>query len=277
MISLYRQLSIIIYLWGLDLVDALQIPSASASNINVDDFRNFFKPTYFKVTGTLSPTKVVSMMPSIADDTTSPKVGPFRQNLFTSPIVSALYERVLPPLWASGLRIGGPDAEYESAARHLVGNGEGLALDLSCGTGFVGRRIASSKKFRHVFALDYSQEMLGECLRSIEREGETNLSISLIRGDAGYLPFRDEVLDAVHWGAAMHCVPDAERAMKEVYRILKPGGRLYATTFLRPFPDVVFRFFTVGELEKLSRGAGFGSEKLEVEGRGVYGIIRATK
>jgi len=235
--------------------------------------------------------------------------GPLRQNLFASPIVSALYEKVLPPLWEAGLRVGGPDAEYESAARHLDGrvnngsngsNGDGdgggtrgsrCALDLSCGTGFVGRRMAASGKFDRVFALDRSSEMLGECLRAMAREdggtaiagaaggggGSGGSSLALIRGDAGCLPFRDDVLDAVHWGAAMHCVPDAERAMEEVHRVLKPGGRLYATTFLRPFPDVVFRFFTVPELEGLSMDAGFSSGNLSVERRGVYGIIRATK
>jgi ubiquinone/menaquinone biosynthesis C-methylase UbiE len=78
---------------------------------------------------------------------------------------------------------------------------------------------------------------------SVQRENEMELPISWIRGDAGGLPFSSGVLDAVHWGAAMHCVPDVEQALEEVYLVLKPGGRLYAITFLRPFPDVVFRFF----------------------------------
>lgn len=202
---------------------------------------------------------------------------PLRQQIFTSPLISTLYERVLPPLWSAGLRIGGPDEEYKSAASFLIGNGNSIALDMSCGTGFVGRRFASSGLFEQVFALDYSEQMLNECVLSIKRENDFDSPIAIVRGDAGSLPFNDNSFDCVHWGAAMHCVPDAEAALSELYRVLKPGGRAYVTTFLRPFPDIVFRFFTVAEIEKIAKDAGFSSENLSVEGKGVYGILRATK
>lgn len=202
---------------------------------------------------------------------------PLRQQLFTSPLISTLYERVLPPLWSAGLRIGGPDEEYKSAASFLIGNGNSIALDMSCGTGFVGRRFASSGLFEQVFALDYSEQMLNECVASIQRENEFDSPIVIVRGDAGSLPFNDNSFDCVHWGAAMHCVPDAEAALSELYRVLKPGGRAYVTTFLRPFPDIVFRFFTVAEIEKIAKDAGFTSENFNVEGKGVYGILRASK
>lgn len=199
---------------------------------------------------------------------------PLRQQLFSSPLISLLYERILPPLWNAGLRVGGPQEEYNLASSFLKGDGSGVALDLSCGTGFVGRRMASSHKFKHVFMLDYSKQMLGECQSTILRQGEQDLSLSLIRGDAGRLPFRNASIDAVHWGAAMHCVPSAEQALAEIFRILKPGGKLYATTFLRPFPDVVFRFFTVKEIQDMAQTAGFSGN---VEKKGVYGILRAIK
>jgi ubiquinone/menaquinone biosynthesis C-methylase UbiE len=141
--------------------------------------------------------------------------------------------------------------------------------------------------YDHVFALDFSSQMLGELVNSLRRQSSRlqDIPISVIRGDAGSLPFRDATIDAIHWGAAMHCVPDAEKALEEVYRVLKPGGRLYATTFLRPFPDIIFRFFTVEEMTQLARQAGFGnsvshslsSGYLHVEGKGVYGILKAVK
>mmetsp|Transcript_56275 Transcript_56275/g.168494 ORF Transcript_56275/g.168494 Transcript_56275/m.168494 type:complete len:323 (-) Transcript_56275:226-1194(-) len=275
-----------------------------ASRISAAKFPSFFLPEFELQAKVLSPTSIVEMLPTddssptsalyATEDTTGsfvPNTKPLRQEMFNFPLVSFMYERVLPPLWEAGLRIGGPDAEYSAAAQFLDGtkrgreDGGGTAiLDLSCGTGFVASRFASSGMYDRVFALDYSDKMLGELVASVERdEGAEGVGggglnrLSVIRGDAGSLPFRAGTFDAVHWGAAMHCVPSAEKGLEEVYRVLKPGGKLYATTFLKPFPDLVFRFFTVGELENLARSAGFEAANTRVEGRGVYGILRATK
>lgn len=141
--------------------------------------------------------------------------------------------------------MGGPETEYKAAAaffqsdycpeeeatKQKNGKEDLLALDLSCGTGFVGRRMAASEYFGHVFCLDYSTLMLNECISTIQREREQDLPLSIVRGDAGCLPFRDAVLDAIHWGAALHRVPDAQQALREVHQVLKSGGKLYATTF----------------------------------------------
>ena len=43
---------------------------------------------------------------------------------------------------------------------------------------------------------------------------------------------------------------------------LKDSYPLYATTFLRPFPDIVFRFFTLQEIEHIARDAGFGGRSI---------------
>lgn len=247
----------------------------------------YFKDEFTKASEFLSSDTIVEMMPkgrriSASPDNGRSNTAPLRQEMFSSPLISVLYERILPPLWEAGLRNGGPDQEYENAAAFLRRDGQTVALDLSCGTGFVGYRMAKSGDFRHVFALDYSRQMLNECVATVKRENANvgRLPLSIIRGDAGNLPFEDGIVDAVHWGAAMHCVPDAEAAMAEVYRILKPGGKLYATTFLRPFPDVVFRFFDLDELNDIAKGAGFGIDggRLQVEAdKRVYGVIMAAK
>lgn len=258
------------------------------------DLSRYFQDDFVGASRSLSATSIVEMMPSKSNGGAPASshrraAQPLRQEMFQSPLVSVLYERVLPPLWSAGLRVGGPDAEYQNAASFLLRdrnmaekNKEVVALDLSCGTGFVGIRMAESGKFDHVFALDYSRRMLDEAVAAVKRSGGgQSLPLSIIRGDAGSLPFRDGTVNAVHWGAAMHCVPDAELSMKEIYRILKPGGKLYATTFLRPFPDIVFRFFKLDELRGIAEGAGFGrggGGELEVEAlKRLYGVIRAAK
>ena len=271
------------------------------------DLASYFKAEYQDAATRLSPTSIVDMVSlsstpsafSSSTEVSNPK--PLRQQLFTSPLISVLYERVLPPLWEAGLRIGGPDAEYRAAADFLVTSDlqkkpspPRVLLDLSCGTGFVGQRFAwnagrrdndgsTSGSYDHIFALDYSTQMLGELVNSLQRQRQQStpsLPISILRGDAGKLPFQNDSLDAIHWGAAMHCVPNAELAFQEIYRVLKPGGRLYATTFLRPFPDIVFRFFSVEELKGIATQTGFGDngdDFLQVEGKGVYGIVKAIK
>ena len=248
---------------------------------------DYLQDEFTKASEFLSSDTIVEMIPKGRSRSSSPdddrtNTAPLRQEMFSSPLISVLYERILPPLWEAGLRNGGPDQEYQNAAAYLQGDGQTVALDLSCGTGFVGYRMAKSGDFRHVFALDYSRQMLNECVATVSRENVNGkeLPLSIIRGDAGNLPFEDGTIDAIHWGAAMHCVPDAEAAMAEVYRVLRPGGKLYATTFLRPFPDVVFRFFDLEELNDIAKGAGFGVDggDLEVKAdKRVYGVILATK
>jgi SAM-dependent methyltransferase len=261
---------------------------SSKSTVDRLDLTSYFLPEFQQDATKLSSSSIVEMIPSASSSyagTSTSNAQPLRQQLFTSPLISVLYERILPPLWEAGLRIGGPDAEYRAAADFLLPTGtdspSSALLDLSCGTGFVGQRFALAQQYDHVFSLDYSPQMLTELIHSLQRQSLPPQKLSILRGDAGQLPFQDNALDAIHWGAAMHCVPNAEQAWKEVYRVLKPGGKLYATTFLRPFPDVVFRFFTVEELEQMARDVGFGSggtsSKLRVEGRGVYGIIKAVK
>jgi 2-polyprenyl-3-methyl-5-hydroxy-6-metoxy-1,4-benzoquinol methylase len=134
----------------------LCLQTATALTSNNLELHPYFQPAYANHVKYLSSTRIVEMMP-VASSSAS---LPLRQQLFMSPLVSTLYERVLPPLWELGLRIGGPDAEYMAAAPHL-GSGQ-ACLDLSCGTGFVGRRVAASGTFQNVFGLDYSPQMLQE-------------------------------------------------------------------------------------------------------------------
>merc|ERR1711884_1022718 len=59
--------------------------------------------------------------------------------------------------------------------------------------------------------------------------------LDLIRCDVGEIPMKSESVDALHAGAAMHCWPDLDSALSEVQRVLKPGGRFFASTFLATY------------------------------------------
>lgn len=65
------------------------------------------------------------------------------------------------------------------------------------------------------------------------------------------IPMRSDSIDAFHAGAAMHCWPEIEMSLREVHRVLVPGGRYFATTFLSNY------FAGVAGVE---RGANGGSD-----------------
>ena len=150
--------------------------------------------------------------------------------------------------------------------------------------------------------------MLTEARRRIRADPElksTNIAVNgkstrldLVRCDVANIPFRDSSIDALHAGAAMHCWPEIIPSLKEIYRVLAPGGRYFATTFLGNYFSTVsgmekaasggkglepsmqaFQYFpSIDYLRGLMLDAGFEDEKLNVElmGRSCV-VIRCEK
>jgi len=124
-------------------------------------------------------------------------------------------------------------------------------------------------------------------------DGRTTLE--LVRLDVGNIPMADGSIDALHAGAAMHCWPDINGGLSEIHRVLKPGGRYFATTFLSDYFSVLqrsdqgsdvsnlqsqtFQYFeSADELEEMMIAAGFDSEKVTVEVLGqACVVIRCEK
>ncbi len=113
-----------------------------------------------------------------------------------------------------------------------------------------------------------------------------------VRCDVGEIPMKSNSVDALHAGAAMHCWPDLDSAMCEIHRVLRPGGKYFASTFLAPYFRTVraaggdtsieqqaFQYFeTVDDLKEIVTKGGFASEDVEIEVLGnACAIIRATK
>ena len=74
----------------------------------------------------------------------------------------------------------------------------------------------------HVF--DIQQEMLDHTLRRVHERGLDNVVAA--RGDARELPYSDDTFDAVYLVTVLGEIPDQDRALAELARVLKPGGRL---------------------------------------------------
>ena len=101
-------------------------------------------------------------------------------------------------------------------------------LDVAAGTGTVSRILADFGA--EVTALDFSEGMIAEGIR---RHGD-HPRIDFIQGDATELPFDDDTFDATTVSFGLRNVQRPERALAEMYRVTKPGGRIVICEFSTP-------------------------------------------
>jgi ubiquinone/menaquinone biosynthesis C-methylase UbiE len=97
-------------------------------------------------------------------------------------------------------------------------------LEIGPGTGYYTFEIAARVDGGQLDLFDIQQTMLDHVMREANRRGVTNVQAAL--GDAQSLPYADDSFDAVVLVTVLGEVPDQDRALREITRVLKPGGRL---------------------------------------------------
>ena len=112
-------------------------------------------------------------------------------------------------------------------------------LELAAGTGLIAKHIANAAEYIEV--TDASEQMI----RQAERENHAeNLHFSV--QDMFCLPYADAAFDVVIVSNALHIVPQPEKSLREIKRVLKDDGVLIAPTFTHAensFPGKVKAFF----------------------------------
>lgn len=204
------------------------------------------------------------------------------QRFFQTPLISRVYEHGYRQNFGI-FGFPGMAEEFEDAKDFFLrANATEVVLDLSCGTGFAARQFTRSWGFDRVLAADLSPSMLRETHRAFLNE---DLPVpELVRCDSARLPFVRNSISAVHAGAAMHCWPEIQRSLREIHRVLRPGGALYATTFVqRRFVrrdaarDQGFTLFSSPEeIDQLVKDAGFVYSQLRREGNRCV-VVKALK
>jgi ubiquinone/menaquinone biosynthesis C-methylase UbiE len=283
----------------LDLLEPYEEEADEATKENIDGSKNaavWAQQTTRRVTQALTPW----LPPPLRSvwSTVDTEYLPMR-DLFTNPAVSFAYERG----WRQGFAqagFPGPDREAELAndyfapvvaAAAAASSTPVLLVDMSCATGLFTRRFADSNRYGRVLGCDYSPSMLQEAVR---RRRPSPGRLDWIRLDVAQMPLADASVDVLHAGAAMHCWPELPKAVQEIYRVLKPGGRYFATTFLsRYFATLqrmgsdlndgmnasepsrnAFQYFqSVDVLRQLMEDAGFAPEKVQIEVLGVACVV----
>ena len=142
--------------------------------------------------------------------------------------------------------IWGIDASLLYDSMEPVGRlGEGATiLDVPSGGGVAMRALRPEQEVRYV-AVDLSEKMLARARRRAAARSLGQVE-TLLAADMTDLPFEDETADLFLSFSGLHMVPDPERAIAEIARCLKPGGRVIGTTFVSDVSLRARTLFAIG-------------------------------
>lgn len=116
-------------------------------------------------------------------------------------------------------------------------------MDLACGTGDFSIAIAKAAKKRQmacrIVGVDMSEGMLAIMEEKLEKEGLEDI-VSIQVGDGENIAFPDNSFDCVCIAFGIRNFQDRERGLREMYRVLRPGGRIVILELSRP-ENALFR------------------------------------
>ena len=140
--------------------------------------------------------------------------------------VKGMFDRIAPVYDVMNrVMTAGLDQRWRKlAVREVVWPGDRV-LDACCGTGDLA--VEAERRGGRVVGLDFSPKML-------ERARKKSGAVEWIQGDALALPFPDGDFDAATVGFGVRNLADLESGLKELARVLRPGGKLAVLEITRP-------------------------------------------
>ncbi len=212
--------------------------------------------------------------------------------------VRTMFDRIAPVYDAMNrtMTVGLDRRWRRLTAQSVVRPGDDV-LDACCGTGDLA--IAAARAGGRVTGLDFSERML-------ERAERKAPELTWVRGDLLSLPFAEASFDAATVGFGVRNVDDLARALAELRRVLRPGGRVAILEITRPrgllapfyrfwfdgvvpllgkllpggsaytyLPASVRRFPAPSDLAQLIAAAGFGDVRYRLFAGGIVALHTA--
>jgi ubiquinone/menaquinone biosynthesis C-methylase UbiE len=136
-------------------------------------------------------------------------------------------------------------------------------LEIGCGRGAGSYLIKQAFRPAHIHAMDLDIDMIrktGTYLNPGQRTG-----ISFFVGDVCALPLLDRTMDAVFGFGVLHHIPDWQGALREIARVMKPGGRyLFEELYPALYQNVLTRHLLLHPVENRFYSADWKKEILAV-------------
>ena len=124
-------------------------------------------------------------------------------------------------------------------------------LDCAAGTGLFA--LAAARRADSVLCTDLSQAMLSRAEKKARKQGLSNICFAV--RDLTALPEGNGSFDVVIAANVLHLLPEPETAVRELWRVTAPGGRLILPTYLQGKAGTAY-----GTMIKIYQGAGFHYE-----------------
>jgi demethylmenaquinone methyltransferase / 2-methoxy-6-polyprenyl-1,4-benzoquinol methylase len=161
--------------------------------------------------------------------------------------VEAMFDRISPVYDVMNrVMTAGLDRRWRRLAAEQVVRPGDEVLDACCGTGDLA--LEAERAGGRVTGLDFSEPML-------ERARRKSGTVEWVRGDLLALPFADERFDVATVGFGIRNVDGLEAGLRELARVLRPGGRLACLEITRPrgLLRPFFRFWFDGVVPVLGK------------------------
>ncbi|MBF0236756.1 MAG: bifunctional demethylmenaquinone methyltransferase/2-methoxy-6-polyprenyl-1,4-benzoquinol methylase UbiE [SAR324 cluster bacterium] len=136
-------------------------------------------------------------------------------------------------------------------------------LDLCCGTGDIAQYLLNEAPDGQVYGMDFSSAML---FHASQRYKTGTAHPQLLQGDAMKLPFADNRFDAVTVGFGLRNVSNLSGALKEILRVLKPGGVLVSLDVGKvnvPLIKQIFHWFFFNIVPRIGKWLMPGQEMFD--------------